>query len=174
MTATGTKIAFALAASAAFAASAASAQLVTQGGIKFSATLSGANECNTSVTPTVCGVGDPNATGWADITLNRGQQRVCWEITTANVNPEYTLVGAHIHLGVAGTNGGVVVPLSATINGTAAGCRSVSRSLIDQIIAAPQNYYVNLHWRDEDPSDGTLTDYSAGAIRGQLSKGRVK
>lgn len=171
MTATSPKLAFALAASA-LIAPAASAQLVTEGGMKFSATLSGAAECNTSVTPTVCGIGDLAASGQALITLNRGQKRVCWVITTTNVNPEYTLVGAHIHVAPAGQNGPVVIPLSATINGTQEGCATTTRERIDQIIAAPQNYYVNLHWRDEDSSDGTLPNFSAGAIRGQLSKGK--
>ena len=150
------QLALSFAASAALIATAAIAAPVTEGGMKFSATLTGANEITGGASEA-----DMDATGTAIITVNRGQQRVCWEITSAGTSG---ITGAHIHLGGATTQGGVVVPLTAAQNGTAVGCTSapVSATLIEAIIANPQNYYVNIH----------STQFTGGAIRGQLSKGK--
>ncbi len=157
-----------------------SAAPATEGGRKFSVVLTGANECNTSGQ---CGIGDATATGTADITINPGQRRVCWEITTTGVHPQNTITGAHIHPGVAGVNGPAFIHVTAVKNGTTSGCTSVSgsgagtpltRAQINAILAAPQNYYLNLHWWDTDPAEPQLPDLRAGAIRGQLAKGRLK
>jgi len=117
------------------------------GGRPLSTALSGANE----VPPAV----DPDSTGSAVITLNRGLGEVCWEITTAGVEP---VVAAHIHRAPVGVNGPVVVPLTAVQNGTASGCASVPRTLIDEIMADPTGFYVNVH----------TTVFPGGALRGQL------
>ena len=139
---------------AAMITGAALAQTVSDGGKRLTATLSGANE----VPPA-----DPDGSGTAKVTVNAGQGRVCWEITTANLDP---VVAAHIHSGHAGQNGGIVVFLSAVANDTATGCATITgpgggpipRGLLDAIRKAPQGYYVNVH----------TTVYPAGAIRGQL------
>ena len=69
-------------------AGAAFAEPVADGGRKFTTPMSGAEECNTSVTPTVCGVGDPDGSATGSITVNVGQDRVCWEFTNVtNVAP---------------------------------------------------------------------------------------
>ena len=65
---------------------------------------------------------------------------------------------AHIHSAPATTNGPVVVPLTAVVNGTSSGCATVARGLADAIRKAPQGYYVNVH----------TNLYTSGAIRGQL------
>ncbi len=173
------KIALSLVASASLVGTAAWAQLVTEGGQKFSVVLSGANECTNAG---VCGVGDLNASGTADITVNPGQRRICWEITTTGVHAQYTITGAHIHPGVAGTNGPAFIHLTAEENGTATGCTStltpggtaLTRAQIDDIRNSPANYYVNVHWVDQDPAAPALQSFAGGAIRGQLSKGRLK
>jgi hypothetical protein len=121
------------------------------GGAPRVATLSGANE----VPPA-----DPDGSGFARITLNAGQGTVCWDYTVTNITLPVT--GAHIHVGAAGTNGGVVVPLRPTNTGPwpTSGCReNVNPMIIQAIIDFPQNYYVNVH----------TSDYPDGAIRGQLS-----
>ena len=174
----GRKLTFAVLASASLIGTAAWAQLVTEGGQKFSVILSGANECNASG----CGIGDLNASGTADITVNPGQRRICWEITTTGVHPQYTITGSHIHPGVAGVNGPAFVHLTAAANGTATGCTStltpggteLTRAQIDQIRSSPESYYINVHWVDNDPAAPALPNFAPGAIRGQLSKGRVK
>ena len=155
------QLAFAFLGSAALIGTALAAP-VAQGGQKFSMILTDEAE--------VPGPGDPNATGTAIISINPGQERICWEITTSNVNPafiETAGTGAHIHPGAAGTANPPIVHLSLELNGTATGCTNVSRTLINQILANPQNYYVNLHWKH--PTDPTL-DFSAGALRAQLTK----
>jgi hypothetical protein len=138
-------LALSLASSAALLTTAAMSQPVLEGGKKFTTIMSGANE----VPPA-----DPDGTGTATITVNPGQLRICWEITTANLDP---VVAAHIHSAHAGQNGPIVVPLTAT-NGTSTGCADVTRSLADAIRKAPQGYYVNVH----------TTVFPGGAIRGQL------
>ena len=142
-----------------------------EGGQKFSVTLRGANECTNAG---VCGAGEPNASGTADLTINPGQRRICWEITTTGIHTQYTITGAHIHPGAAGTNGGVLVHLSAAKNGTATGCVDTTRAVINDILAAPQNFYINIHYVDQDPADPALPSFAPGGIRGQIVKGRLK
>jgi hypothetical protein len=111
-------------------------------GQRFTTALSGANE----VPPA-----DPDGTGTAVITINRGLGEICWTITVANVDP---VVAAHIHAAPAGANGPVVVPL----NPFAGGCATVDRALAKAIAKDPAAYYVNVH----------TTVYPGGAVRGQL------
>jgi hypothetical protein len=135
---------------------------VSEGGQKYSMTLTDEAE--------IPGPGDPNASGTAILTLNPGQRRVCWEITTDDVNPAYVIAagsGAHIHRGDVTVAGPVVVPLAVTLNGTNTGCVSAARELIDEIRKSPQDFYVNVHWRH--PTD-PAQDFSAGALRAQLDK----
>ncbi len=101
--------------------------------------------------------GDPDGTGTARVTLNRGQSEICFALTVANIAPA---TAAHIHEAPAGTAGPVVVGLTAPTSGTSQGCRTVDRELIDDILKDPSQYYVNVH----------NAPYPAGAVRGQLSK----
>ena len=73
---------------------------------------------------------------------------------------------AHIHKGVAGSNGPVVANLAAPADGNAADCltegeagKFVGGQTVADILANPEQYYVNVH----------NADFPAGAIRGQLS-----
>jgi hypothetical protein len=119
-------------------------------GRTFTTTLTGAAE----VPP-----GDPDGSGTATITLNPGQESVCWEITVSGIT--LPAIAAHIHEAPAGVAGPVVIPLSAPdASGSSSGCVSVDRQEIKEIIQHPEEYYVNVH----------TTDYPAGAVRGQLSK----
>ena len=79
---------------------------LASGGAPRITTLSGAEE----VPPA-----DPDGSGFAVITLNVGQQQVCWELTVENIAPA---TAAHIHAAPAGVNGGIVVPLSPPTTGT--------------------------------------------------------
>ena len=137
---------------------------VAQGGMKFSMTLSDEAE--------VPGPGDPNASGTANITINPGQSRVCWEITTAGIDPGYSVVagsGGHIHRGEAGEAGPVAISLGVELNGTDTGCTTAPRALIDEIRKSPHMFYVNLHWADTT-APITLTSYASGGLRAQLEK----
>lgn len=96
------------------------------------------------------GPGDPDGSGTALITLNQGQNRVCWKLVWADIAEP---TAAHIHVAPAGVAGPVVVPLSL-----GSGCASVDPALIKAIRHDPENYYVNIH----------NAEFPAGAIRGQL------
>lgn len=110
----------------------------------FTAQLTGALE--------VPGPGDPNGTGFAVVTIAG---------TTVNYTVFHQNIGvptlAHIHRGAAGVAGPPVVDFNVNtlVNGTVSG---VSQTLIDEILANPAGFYVNVH----------TAEFPAGAIRGQL------
>lgn len=113
----------------------------------FTTTLRGSEE--------VPGPGDPNGSGFAVITIS-GTTIDYSLLVNGLTNP----TAAHIHSGVFGVAGPIVVPLNPTFG---AGCATgsvagVSSTLIDQILANPSAFYVNVH----------STEFSDGAIRGQL------
>jgi len=127
----------------------ASVALAGDGGAPRVTTMSGAEERP--------GPGDPDGSGFASITLNVGQSRVCWELSVSNIAPA---TAAHIHVAPAGVPGPVVVPLSPPTSGTSSGCReNVNPALIQAIIDFPELYYVNVH----------NASFPGGAVRGQLS-----
>ena len=129
--------------------------LAGNGGRPLSTTMSGAQEAP--------GPGDPNASGQADLRLNQGQGRVCFELGWADVDG--TVFAAHIHIAPPGEPGPIVVPLfEGSFAGTdsVSGCvQDVERDLIKAIRQDPAAYYVNVH---------SLPSFSGGAIRGQLGK----
>jgi hypothetical protein len=134
------------------AASAAKLDGAEHGGRPLSTTLTGAAE--------VPGPGDPDGSGTARITINPGQEEVCWEIAAEDITLPAT--AAHIHVGAVGTAppNNVVVTLSPPDeSGFSSGCAQVSRELAKAILKNPEDYYVNVH----------TSDFSRGAIRGQLS-----
>lgn len=122
----------------------------------------------------VPGPGDPNATGTATITLNPGTEQVCYSLSWANASgddadPTNDAVwGGHIHVGAAGTSGGIFIhlfggppPEMNTSFGTTAstsGCVTADRADIIAVISNPAGYYVNIH----------SGEYPGGIIRGQL------
>lgn len=148
---------------AASIASSAHAEAAADGGRKFSTPMTGAEECNTNVNPTVCNVGDPDGSATGSITVNVGQDRVCWEFTNvANLAP---LNRAHIHKAPAGSNGGIVIDffnVASGMQGPLSGCTTtpIGKDVLKDIIQNPSAYYLNLH----------NADYPGGAVRGQLEK----
>jgi hypothetical protein len=133
------------------AASAASLAVADHGGRPLSTELTGAAEVP---------AGDPEGSGMATITVNPGQEEVCWEIKAAGIDLPAT--AAHIHVGAVGTAppNNVVVTLSAPdASGFSSGCTTVDRDLALEILKNPENYYVNVH----------NEAFPTGAIRGQLS-----
>ena len=110
------------------------------------ADLSGANESK---------AGDASLKGTAEVTVDATSGQVCAKVTS-NVSGA---VAMHIHQGVAGKDGPVVLPLDAkTINGAKA-CVTASAALAKSIEANPAGFYVNIH----------TPKAPAGAVRGQLS-----
>ncbi len=118
--------------------------------VEMTASLTGAAE----VSPNV---GDPDGSGSASVTVDSVTNQVCWNISYAAID---TPTVAHIHVGAAGTNGGVVVNFTPSLTGSSpfAGCTTVTNTLATQILANPAGYYVNVH----------TSPHPGGAVRGQL------
>jgi hypothetical protein len=129
---------------------------VSAGGRPFSTTLTGTAEV------TVGGVanqGDLDGSGTASLTLNQGQEAICFDIRVSGIT--LPAIGAHIHVGSSTTTGPIVVHLRApNASGVSSGCVHVNAELVKAIRHNPDAYYVNVH----------TTDYPAGALRGQLSR----
>jgi hypothetical protein len=120
------------------------------GGRPFSTSLSGPNEVP---------AGDPDATGSATVWVNAGTGTVCYRWSVSNA--ETPILAAHIHRGAVGVAGPVVVPLPPTGPSSGSGCTTgVDRSLAQDIIQHPWNFYVNTH----------NAPFPAGVARGQLSR----
>ena len=123
---------------------------VVAGGRPFSTTLSGSSEVP---------AGDPNASGHATVWVNPGTGTVCYDWSVNNAAS--AIFAAHIHHGVAGVAGPVVVPLPPTGTSSGTGCvTGVDRSLALDIIRHPWDYYVNTH----------NAEFPTGTARGQLSR----
>ena len=129
--------------------------IADDGGRPFTTALTGAAEAP--------GLGDPDASGQAELTLNQGQNEVCFSISWADVDGE--VFAGHIHVAPAGSPGPVVVTLfTGSFTGTddVSGCaENVDADLIKAIRQDPSAYYVNVHSRP---------DFPGGAVRGQLGK----
>lgn len=101
--------------------------------------------------------GDPDGEGWAELRLNQGQGTISYVLHVTGIA---NATAAHIHRGVAGVPGPVVVPLTAPAGGVSSGVAIADKDLIKDIRQNPGNYYVNVH----------NAVYPGGALRGQLSK----
>ena len=112
------------------------------------------------------GAGDLNGDGLAEIRLRPDDGQVCFKLEWADIDEP---VAGHIHPGVVGVNGPVVVDLLGNADnfrhrdgaGKASGCtEGVASALIDDIGNHPGAYYVNLH----------TAPFPGGAIRGNLER----
>ena len=119
------------------------------GGRKLQTSLTGAAE--------VPGPGDTDGTGMALITVNAGQNQVCYKLSVAKIA---TATAAHIHEAAPTAAGPVKVTLGAPASGMSKGCVKVDRALALEILKRPADYYVNVH----------NAAFPAGAVRGQLAK----
>jgi hypothetical protein len=81
-----------------------------------------------------------SGSGTAAITIRMGLRQLCYTLTVTGLNSDVT--DAHIHR-VAGD--AIVVPLSAPTTGTATGCVTVERTLLQEIVRNPAAFYVNVH-----------------------------
>jgi CHRD domain len=99
----------------------------------------------------VDGSGDPDGMGLAHLFINDVGPTIDWSITVENIALPPT--GAHIHQGVAGTNGPVVVDFSGQLSGT-----GLMDADLANVLANPTGFYVNIH----------NSNFIGGAVRGQL------
>jgi hypothetical protein len=126
----------------------------SHGGQPFSTDLSGAEEVNAQGTPNQ---GDPNGSGTADLTFNRGQGQVCYHVMVKDI--QLPAISAHIHFAPAGKNGPIVVQISPPdATGMSMGCVDADADLVKRIGKNPTDYYVNVH----------NAEFPGGALRGQL------
>lgn len=104
------------------------------------------------------------ASGTARITINPGQQEVCYDIATVGVR--VPIIAAHIHQ-VSG--GAIAVTLfgppslpspSNPWASSFSGCVSASQDTVLAILTNPSSYYVNLHTTG-------LANVMKGALSGQ-------
>jgi CHRD domain-containing protein len=109
------------------------------------ANLSGARE--------VPGPGDPNGRGSALIRVLPRFGAVCFKVSWKNIADP---TAGHIHRGVKGVAGPIVVTLFGT--GTTGCADGLDATLLREIRRHPRRFYVNLH----------NNDFPNGAIRGQL------
>lgn len=100
---------------------------------------------------------DPNGVGEAFVFApTSNPSKLCFVLLVDRIA---TPTDAHIHRGVEGVIGPVVVPFRAPADGDSAGCVTTREGLRARILANPQNYYVNVH----------NAAFPGGAIRGQLA-----
>ena len=114
---------------------------------KFQVAMTGAAE--------VPGPGADKGKGEASLTFDTDKGQVCYMLMASGID---TPTMAHIHKGAAGVAGGVVVPLAPPANGMSEGCAPLGADVLAAILAAPADYYVNVH----------TAAFPKGAIRGQL------
>ena len=107
----------------------------------------------------VPGPGDPDATGFAEISADPANGSICWTIIVEGMDQA---TAAHVHVGAEGVAGGVVVALGTPdVDGFTQDCSSGHDSAVLQaIVDDPTGHYVNVH-NDAFPD---------GAVRGQLSE----
>lgn len=119
------------------------------------AQLLGGNEINAAG---VANSGDLDGVGAATVIL-RGTNTLCYAIIVNNLG---TPIATHIHKQRAGVNGGIVISLTAPLQGTAgtsSKCITVTNAaLFEDIRNNPSGFYINVH----------TAQYPSGAIRGQL------
>lgn len=121
-------------------------QLVRQGDVYFTLSLSGAEE-----TPPV--VTNAKATGW--MIMRDDMQSLQYNISYANLSSAYT--GSHIHLGDSGVSGPAIIPVPFDSINTAAGIlNGIADTTILRMLKG-QTYF-NIH----------SVNFSAGEIRGQV------
>jgi len=121
----------------------------------YSATLLGSSEVASNGAR---GVGDRDGRGGATLVFDGN--KFCYGIVVTRIG---TPVAAHLHRGVTGRNGPIVIPFLAPRLGNlgaSSGCLTISRTLADQIRRDPGGFYVNVH----------TAAFRGGAVRGQLRR----
>lgn len=105
----------------------------------------------------VPGPGDADGTGAIRLRFEPDAGRLCWQLYLSNVSG---ITAGHIHRGATGVAGPVAVGLFGNVTEAPAhGCVNVAANLLEEILAGPTAFYVNLH----------NAEFPAGAVRGQLA-----
>jgi hypothetical protein len=116
---------------------------------EFSFDLAGSNEvCDGDS----CG-GD--GSGTASVDLNADREEICYEVSLEGIEG---VNASHIHAGEEGESGDPVVTVTGLDDGGGTGCVDADEETIEDILADPEDFYLNVHTEE-------LPD---GAGRGQL------
>ncbi|HEX7255551.1 MAG TPA: CHRD domain-containing protein [Gaiellaceae bacterium] len=92
--------------------------------------------------------------GSATVTIRLGLNRLCAKLVVSGLTD---VTAAHIHLV---SNDAVVVPLATPTAGTASGCLTVEKAVLQRIVQSPGAFYVNVH----------TVEYPNGQVQGRLTK----
>ena len=111
-------------------------------------------EANLTGEKEVPGPGDPDGSGHAVVRVY--EAKVCYTLEVQRIR--LADVAAHIHLGLRGEAGPVLVTLNPPRDGSSSGCEEITRALSLELREHPSRYYINVH----------NERFPAGAIRGQL------
>lgn len=111
------------------------------------------NDQGIKLTATLAPVQGASGSGSATVTIQMGMSRLCATLTVKDV----AATAAHIHRVLTGA---IVVPLTAPTTGTASGCTTVEKALLQEIVRNPEAFYVNVH-------SSTFTN---GQVQGILSR----
>jgi CHRD domain-containing protein len=99
--------------------------------------------------------GDMDGSGEVRLTADPASRQICYRFELSDVA---TPLMAHIHKGRVLTSGPSVVTLFTGPGGDLANCLLWTQKWVDEIVANPAGFYVNLY----------TTEYPDGALRGQL------
>jgi hypothetical protein len=101
--------------------------------------------------------GDPDGKGSATVKLDAAKGEVCYDVKVEGIAAP---TAAHIHEGVAGAQGDIVITFDPTKIGQGEDCLTGQKAAdIERIGANPAGFYVNVH----------TGDFPGGAVRGQLA-----
>jgi hypothetical protein len=103
----------------------------------------------------VVGAGDPDGSGIGEVGFDG--DLVTWSLSLDNV--EDSITGIHIHRGMAGEIGDVVIDFGYSPETGLSGEILADPVLLEEILAFPEGFYLQVH------TDG----YPDGAVRGQLA-----
>jgi CHRD domain len=126
--------------------------LADNGGRPFNLALSGANEFDAAGQP-INPHGDADR-GSAKLTINPGQEEVCWSFGAITLTAGEALpFAAHIHIAPEGIAGPIVVDIfggaaaapAPTSYPTGTTCVHGDRDVLTAILQDPGAYYLNLH-----------------------------
>ena len=97
----------------------------------------------------------PSGKGTFRYQLETSKNLFCYSLTWSGIGTPFA---AHVHSGLKGVEGPIVITLSTKAPVAHSGCVAVKKSLLLAISKKPGDYYVNVHTKK----------YPSGAIRGQL------
>jgi len=102
--------------------------------------------------------GDPDGSAQGTLSIDSDTGRIVWGLYYEGIEAPTAM---HIHRGAAGESGGVVVPLTVESklgDGALTGTVTADLAAVQEILAAPEAFYLNIH----------TGDFRGGALRAQL------